>query len=189
MSVGALVRRRDSTATRAALLKAATVHFAREAYDSVSLRSIAAEANVDVSLVSRYFGSKEELFAAVLAGCPGPDEMFVGDLKDFGARVARMLVDDSLHQDKPDIFLIMLHSADHPVAAEAVRKSGEERFFGPFERYLGGKNAPERVRLAASIIKGVVMDRLISDDLGLTPKARERFRARLAKTLQAVIEE
>jgi AcrR family transcriptional regulator len=189
MSVGTLVRKRDSSATRAALLKAATAHFAREAYDSVSLRSIASGANVDVSLVSRYFGSKEELFAAVLAGCPGPDELFVGELKDFGERVARMVVDDSIHEEKPDLFRIMLHSADHPVAAEAVRKSGEERFFGPFERYLGGKNAPERVRLAASIIKGVVMDRLISDDLGLTPPQRARFRARLAKTLQAAIEE
>lgn len=189
MSPALLVRKRDSSATRAALLKAATTHFAREAYDSVSLRSIASQANVDVSLVSRYFGSKEELFAAVLAACPAPDEMFVGELKDFGVRVARMLVDESLHQDKPDIFLIMLHSADHPVAAEAIRKSGEERFFGPFERYIGGKNAPERVRLAASIIKGVVMDRLISDDLGLTDAERERFRARLAKMLQAAIAE
>lgn len=189
MSPTLAVRKRDSAATRASLLEAATAHFAREAYDSVSLRSIAAEANVDVSLVSRYFGSKEELFAAVLAGCPGPDDLFVGEIKNFGERVSRMLVEDPIHADKPDIFLIMLHSADHPVAAETIRKSGEERFFGPFERYLGGKNAPERVRLAASIIKGVVMDRLISDDLGLTRAERERFRARLARTLQSAIAE
>lgn len=189
MSPTLAVRKRDSAATRAALLEAATAHFAREAYDGVSLRSIASAANVDVSLVARYFGSKEELFAAVLDACPGPDELFVGEAENFGERVSHMLVDDKIHEEKPDIFLIMLHSADHPVAAEAIRKSGEERFFGPFERYLGGKNAPERARLAASIIKGVVMDRLITDDLGLSPAALERYRVRLARTLQAAIAE
>jgi FixJ family two-component response regulator len=45
------------------------------------------------------------------------------------------------------------------------------------------------VRLAASIIKGVVMDRLISDDLGMAPDARERYRKKLARVLQAAISE
>lgn len=189
MSATALVRKRDSAATRAALLEAATEHFAREAYDSVSLRSIAADANVDVSLVSRYFGSKEELFAAVLASCPPPEDLFVGEHSAFGERIARMLLEDPLHENKPDIFLIMLHSADHPVAAQTIRKSGEDRFYGPFERWLGGKNAAERVRLASAIMKGVVMDRMIQADFGLDGKARERFRRRLAKMLQAAIEE
>jgi AcrR family transcriptional regulator len=190
MTIGDLVvRKRDAAATRAALLVAATARFVSETYDNVSLRTIAADAGVDVSLVSRYFGGKEELFKAVLDNCPPPDDLFVGEHADFGERLSRMLLEDPLRQDKPDIFLIMLRSADHPVAAEAVRKSGEERFYGPFERWLGGKNAPERVRLAASIIKGVVMDRLISDDLGLAPEARERFRKKLARVLQAAISE
>jgi AcrR family transcriptional regulator len=189
MSIGELVvRKRDAAATRASLLAAATAHFAREAYDSVSLRAIAADAGVDVSLVSRYFGGKEELFAAVLESCPPPDEMFTGDQSDFGVRMARMLIDDPLENDKFDIFLVMLRSASHPGAAEAIRKSGQERFYGPFADWLGGKNAPERVRVAAGIMKGVMIDRRISEDFGLTPKERDRFRARLAKVLQAAID-
>lgn len=189
MPVGVVLRRRDAAATRAGLLSAATSHFAREAYDSVSLRGIAAEAGVDVSLVARYFGSKEELFAAVLDGCPPPDELFEGETKDFGARVSRMLVNDAIDSDKLDIILVMLRSASHPSAAEAIRQAGEKNFYGPFARWLGGRNAAERVRLAASIIKGVVIDRRIADDFGLSPKERERFRSRLAKTLQAAIDE
>ncbi len=189
MAGALLVRKRDAGATRAALLSAATAHFAREAYDSVSLRAIAAEAGVDVSLVARYFGSKEELFAAVLASCPAPDEFFQGDPKDFGNRISRMLVDDPLDDDKFDVILVMLRSASHPSAAEAIRQSGEERFYGPFAKWLGGHNASERVRMAASIIKGVVIDRRIAGDFGLSQAARERFRVRLARLLQAAIEE
>ncbi len=188
MSVGDLaMRKRDAAATRAALLRAAAARFAAETYDSVSLRAIAADAGVDVSLISRYFGGKEELFKAVLDTCPPPDDFFGGDPAGFGERLSRILVEDPMQQDKPDIFLIMLRSADHPVAAEAIRTSAEERFYGPFRRWLGGRNADARVRLAAAIIKGAVMDRLISDDFGLSPEARETFRRRLARALQAAI--
>lgn len=188
MSIGELViRKRDAAATRAALLQAATARFVAETYDSVSLRNIAADAGVDVSLISRYFGGKEELFKAVLDNCPPPEDLFVGKPADFGERLSHMLVEDPMRQDKPDIFLIMLRSADHPVAAEAIRTSGEARFYGPFKRWLGGANVDERVHLASAIIKGVVMDRLISDDLGLSAEDREKFRRRLAQVLQAAI--
>lgn len=189
MSIGELVaRKRDASATRGNLLAAATAHFSRDAYDSVSLRAIAADAGVDVSLVSRYFGGKEELFAAVLESCPPPDELFQGDQSTFGERISKMLVDDPLENDKFEIFLVMLRSASHPGAAEAISKSGQERFYGPFAEWLGGKNAPERVRVAAGIMKGVMIDRRINEDFGLTPKERERFRARLAKVLQAAVD-
>jgi AcrR family transcriptional regulator len=188
MSLGELViRKRDAAVTRAKLLQAATARFAAEAYDGVSLRAIATDAGVDVALVSRYFGNKEELFKAVLENCPPPDELFQGEAADFGERISRMLVDEPLGSDKLDVFLVMLRSASHPVAAQAIRESGEARFFGPFARWLGGDKAAERVRLAASIIKGVVMDRHISDDFGLTADEREHFRKRLAELLQAAI--
>ena len=189
MSIGELViKKRDAAATRASLLQAATARFAAEAYDSVSLRTIAADAGVDVSLISRYFGGKEELFKAVLNNCPAPDELFRGEHHDFGERISHLLVHDPIAEDKPDIFLIMLRSASHPAAAQAIRESGEERFFGPFARWLGGENAVERVRMAAAIIKGVVIDRYIADDLGLSDDERERFRQRLARALQAAID-
>lgn len=189
MSIGDLVvRKRDAAATRASLLAAATSHFAKEAYDSVSLRAIAAEAGVDVSLISRYFGGKEELFAAVLESCPAPDELFQGDPADFGERISRMLVEDPLDDNKFEVILVMLRSASHPSASEAIRKSGEERFYGPFARWLGGARAAERARVAAGIIKGVVIDRRIAGDFGLTTRERDRFRQRLARVLQAAVD-
>ncbi len=62
------VRRRDSAATRAALLDAATELFAERGFDRTTVRDIAAHAGVNQALLFRYFGSKDALYAAVMAG-------------------------------------------------------------------------------------------------------------------------
>ena len=180
-------RKRNSTATRANLLDAATKHFARQGYDAVSLREIAAEAGVDVSLVSRYFGGKEELFAAVMDGCPVPDRIFEGELADFGDRISKMLVDEPVVDGKLEVISIMILSASSTVASPIIRRMGEERFFGPFAKWLGGADAAVRAHLAGSIMKGVSMDRLIQVDLGLGARERVRYRKRLARVLQAAV--
>jgi AcrR family transcriptional regulator len=54
--------RRNAAATRARLLQAAREQFLRQGYRATSLRAIAAQAGVDVMLIRRYFGSKEQLF-------------------------------------------------------------------------------------------------------------------------------
>jgi AcrR family transcriptional regulator len=51
---------------REALLPVATRFFSRNGYDGTSLRKIATEAGVDMALVARLFGSKSELWNAVL---------------------------------------------------------------------------------------------------------------------------
>lgn len=48
------------------LLESAIRHFARDGYEGASLRDIAKEVDVTLSSIDRYFGSKAELFRAVL---------------------------------------------------------------------------------------------------------------------------
>jgi AcrR family transcriptional regulator len=184
----AATRKRDAAATKAALLESAVARFARDGYDRVTLREIAADAGVDVALVSRYFGGKDELFTEVLNSCGAPQDLFVGDPAEFGQRVARMLVDDEQEAGKLDVILVMLRSCSSPKAAESIRKSSEERFYGPFARWLGGPAAAERARLAGGLIKGVALDRRIADDFNLSPRQRDRYRAKLAKLLQAAVD-
>ncbi len=67
-------RRPGTPETRDTILAVARRRFASRGYDATSLRSIAAEANVDPALVIHYFGSKEALFAAATglpAAVPG----------------------------------------------------------------------------------------------------------------------
>ncbi|RYG35802.1 MAG: TetR/AcrR family transcriptional regulator [Burkholderiales bacterium] len=181
-------RKRNAMTTRAALLTAATERFMREGYDSVSLREIASDAGVDVSLVSRYFGGKDELFADVLAACPSGTDIFEGDIATFGERLATKIVLDATEDADLTCLLIILRSASSPKAREAIRKSGEERFFGPIEKWLGGPDAKVRARLIADMVMGVMIDRVISDEFDLSAEERAKFHDRLARVLQSAIQ-
>lgn len=55
-----------SNDSRELLLKAAKTVFARKGYDGATVKELAEEAGVNVSLVSYYFGGKEGLFKACL---------------------------------------------------------------------------------------------------------------------------
>ena len=59
-------RRPGQSGTREAILNAARVRFSEVGFDNASIRSIAAEAGVDSALVHHYFGTKQELFVAVV---------------------------------------------------------------------------------------------------------------------------
>lgn len=60
------VRRRDAARTRQLLLEAARHRFATAGFAATTVRDIADDAGVNVALISRYFASKEGLFAACL---------------------------------------------------------------------------------------------------------------------------
>ena len=107
-------RTRNAAATRQAILDAAHNRFAKEGYDGASLREIAADAKVDAALVSRYFGSKEELFVEVLNCAPDASDLFEGTLSDFGTRVATKILDDRDVDQGVEYLLIMLRSASSP---------------------------------------------------------------------------
>jgi AcrR family transcriptional regulator len=57
-------RPRRSDRTRATILEAARRRFGRDGYERATIRAIAADARIDPSMVMRYFGSKQGLFAA-----------------------------------------------------------------------------------------------------------------------------
>jgi AcrR family transcriptional regulator len=56
--------RRSSLETKATILAAARERFATDGYEKATIRAIAADADIDPSMVMRYFGSKEALFGA-----------------------------------------------------------------------------------------------------------------------------
>src|SRR5215510_13318309 len=88
-------RPRNAAATRDAILKSARRAFARAGYDGAGVREIAEGAGVTAMLVNRYFGSKERLFAEVVAGIMARPIILTGDrLKSTrgGADMAAALV-------------------------------------------------------------------------------------------------
>jgi AcrR family transcriptional regulator len=56
--------RRSSEDTKAAILAAARARFGEAGFQAATIRAIAADADIDPSMVMRYFGNKDKLFAA-----------------------------------------------------------------------------------------------------------------------------
>jgi AcrR family transcriptional regulator len=55
-----------SEGTRRAILSAAQAMFAARGYEQTTIRAVAAQADVDASMVMRYFQSKAGLFTAAV---------------------------------------------------------------------------------------------------------------------------
>jgi len=181
-------RPRNAAATRGAILDAATCRFVSHSYDDVGMRDIARDVGVDPALISRYFGSKEELFTSVLEGCKGSNDMLEGDRAGYGERVARELVFGEGRPDKLRALLIILRSIGSAKAVEVVRASAGERFFDPFANWIGGKDAIIRARLAASVMMGFAVNREVAGLHNLSADECEILCSRLAATIQGFVD-
>ena len=151
-------RRRNAVATREAILASARRAFAQSGYDGAGVREIAAGAGVTAMLVNRYFGSKEQLFAEVLAvSSASPTILARENLKaaDLGRTFAAALVDITKSANTPlEGFLIMLNSASSKRAAEIGKASIENGHHKTLMGLLGGELAPQRAALMLSLIAG-----------------------------------
>lgn len=182
-------RPRNAAATRTAILDAARERFAAESYDDVGMRDIARDVGVDAALISRYFGSKDELFLAALESCGDGSALMQGDKAGFGRRVAHEIVFEPKKADKLKGMSIMLRSVGSARASEMVQNSCGERFFGPLQDWLGGPECKVRARLLAGFIMGMSISRELGGGaFDLEPAECERMRDRLAGILQALID-
>lgn len=89
-------RRPGNTDTRAAILDAARIRFADTGFDKTSIRAIAGDADVDPALVHHYFGTKQQLFAAVVEFPADPEATLTAvdgaPLDELGATIVRAVV-------------------------------------------------------------------------------------------------
>jgi AcrR family transcriptional regulator len=153
----AAIRKRDATATRAAILAAARQRFLRESYDSVGLRDIAGDAGVDVALISRYFGGKEGLFRDVLLADKN-DGLLRQPLTaaELPAYLAQLVVEDGDEdrQRRMEMFIVMLRSASSPKAGEVIRDLVHLDVLGPLAEIIGDEHADLRANMLLAILMG-----------------------------------
>jgi len=152
------LRARNAAATRQAILKAARRHFARENYDRVGVRKIARDASVDPALISRYFGSKKELFREALQR-EGSGTIFDGvATSDLASHLVSVILDadwDTEHADEQlDRLLIILHSATSPEASAIVCEAISKLILIPIASRLNAPDAPLRAALALVVLLG-----------------------------------
>jgi AcrR family transcriptional regulator len=112
--------RRSSVETKAVILAAARERFAASGFEKATIRAIAADANIDPSMVMRYFGNKDQLFAAA-----ADFDLAIPDLSDvdtgqLGARLIEHFVN---RWERDEALIVLLRSgATNDAAAQRMRE-------------------------------------------------------------------
>jgi AcrR family transcriptional regulator len=151
--------RRSSTETKAVILKAARERFAADGYDRATIRAIAADAAIDPSMVMRYYGSKQLLFAAAADFDLRLPDLSAVPRDQVGRVVAAHLVD----RWEGDVLQILLRTAvTDPETAGRMRTIFAEQL-GPVAAALADDpaDAPTRAGLAATQALGFALCRYV----------------------------
>ncbi|MFG2115616.1 TetR/AcrR family transcriptional regulator [Streptomyces sp. NPDC048718] len=190
MSAAPSVRRRDGAATREAILTAAVVEFTEYGYARAGVRQIAERAGVTAMMISRYFGSKEGLFAQAVDRAFGPSAI-VGDERPGLARtLARTLAERTApDSERLDPFLLLLRSAADPEAAAIIRRGVEAHVGARLAGLLDGSDADVRAQLGLALIAGTWLMRDIVGTAALAEADNEHLAGLLADMLHPVLGE
>jgi AcrR family transcriptional regulator len=110
-------RRRNAAQTRQSLLEVARTRFARDGYAATTVRDIADDAGVNVSLINRYFTSKEGLFEACLATAVNDVRRDADGLSrdDVAAAIARRISGPNDARVHEALLLLLRSSGDERV--------------------------------------------------------------------------
>jgi len=174
---------RRSDATRTAILDAARERFAADGYERATIRAIAKDARIDPSMVMRYYGNKEGLFAAAVSvelELPEPGSL---PRHDIGRALVTRFLD--LWEENEVLTALLRVGATNQAGAERMQGIFREQVMPVAQRVCPDpEQAPARAALAATQLLGLALTRYV---LRLPPTvalAREEIVAWLAPTVQ-----
>jgi AcrR family transcriptional regulator len=153
-------RRRDSAATRAALLGAATELFAERGFERTTVRDIAAHAGVNQALLFRYFGSKDALYAAVMAG-QGRELLELEQPERLLETVLRRMLEKTPRPGDHLLFTA-LRSEGVDSAAADIRKSLGDDYVRALSALTDAEDGDLRAELVLAWVIGISMVRSTS---------------------------
>jgi AcrR family transcriptional regulator len=159
-------RRPGSNDNRQLVLDAARARFATDGYAGSTIRKIATDAGVDASLVMQFFGSKQELFAAVLSITPASltrfSDAFDGPHDTVGERVTRafLAVWDGDPQDSEPLLAMLRAAISNEQATTQVSDFIQSRITDALAPQLrDDEDATIHAGLVASMLVGVIVGR------------------------------
>lgn len=142
------------------ILAAARERFAADGYERATIRAIAADARIDPSMVMRYFGSKEKLFAAAAYFDLELPDLAAAPLGEVGRRLAGHFLD---RWEADEGLMVLLRSGvTNADAAERMRSIFAEQLLPVVARFGGDPHeAGRRAGLAASQVLGLALCRYL----------------------------
>nr|WP_042194337.1 TetR/AcrR family transcriptional regulator [Kibdelosporangium sp. MJ126-NF4]CEL21255.1 Transcriptional regulator, TetR family [Kibdelosporangium sp. MJ126-NF4]CTQ96177.1 Transcriptional regulator, TetR family [Kibdelosporangium sp. MJ126-NF4] len=178
-------RKRDSAASKEALLDAARDLFADRGYDRTTVRDIAGRAGVNQALLFRYFGSKEALFAAVVARS-GRDQLAQAPPELLVARVLRGLLDKEQQGDHA--MQIMLRSTSEDAAAREISGQLGQDYIRVLSGLTAQPDSALRAHLVLAWIVGIDLVRSVAASEPLASADSDDVMARVLPAVRTLLE-
>lgn len=174
--------RRSSEETKRLILDAARERFAADGYAGATIRAIARDVQVDPSMVMRYFGSKDQLFAAAAQfdlELPDVDAMPEDEL---GVRLAAHYLDR--WEDDPALRILLRTAVADPAVAERMREIFALQLLPVVAKVTDPDAAAVRAGLVASQVLGMALCRYLLVLPQIAAMTREEVVAWIGPTLQ-----
>lgn len=165
-------RPRYAAQTRADILEAARNRFATDGFDRTTLRAIAADVGVNAALVTRYFGSKQDLFATATEF-----RIDLPDLTDAGPDdIAAMLLPRYFAVWEDDqSFLALLRAASTSQVAAQILNETLATHVAPALRAATPDHHQTRIAITDAVVIGLAMTRSILANGPVTNLSREEL--------------
>jgi AcrR family transcriptional regulator len=146
------------------IIEAARARFLAHGYAATSIRAIARDAGVDHGAVKYHFGTKSELFGAVMAVDLTPSRIVDAVVGHDPTRIAEGLVATLVTVwDQPGYRLrveqILTDALTSPEAARFFREYLEREVLARVAALVGGADASKRAGAVAATIAGLVFTR------------------------------
>jgi AcrR family transcriptional regulator len=176
--------------TRAEILAAARHCFAATGYDRTTIRQIAAGAGVDAALVVRRFGSKLDLFLAVVGVPGGVQSVVAGDGAGLGARVVQTFVElwDNAPLRGGSFTGLMRLATGDDAAATRLRGYLRDNLAATLGQALDIDDAERRVALVGSQLLGLGIARYVLRLEPLASASPESVAAELGWAVQHILD-
>lgn len=176
--------RQTADERRVAVLEAANVEFALRGLHGASTDAIARRAGISQPYLFRLFGSKKELFIAVIEDC------FARTLDSFRAAAAGTSGDDALHaigeryatsleQDRT-MLQGQLQSYAASVEDDDIREA-TARGFGRLVDYVETVSGADRATISQFFAKGMLMNVLAAMQYSISNATNDSWAVRLAE--------
>jgi AcrR family transcriptional regulator len=178
------MRRRDAVATRTRLLEAARELFLGQGYSAIGLREVAAKAGVDVTLVRRYFGSKQRLFTEATDVSDNTREIRDATDDAVGEHLIARVLNARRDVDAP-LFALLRSSGDPSVVARlnAQLEAGLTRNLA---KRISADRARIRADMVTALLLGIGVQRVLLQKKPMASARDDDIRAVFLEAFEAI---
>lgn len=178
--------KRNADETRSRILRAAQTLFSKRGYASVGVREIASAAHADPTLIRRYFGSKEKLFEAALAGALDVSTLLSFGHENFGVEAVAFVISGEQNVINP--LPMLLYSTADVTSRQIASRLLDDLVIKPIGDWLGPPDGDELAARITMLFSGMFLYWKLLPVGPLSGEVPESTRTWLSQSLQALVD-